>query len=205
MSDNERKAIVVGITGGVACGKSEVGRILEKMDFCVCDTDLVAHALMAKGTGVFQDIVKCFGKQILARDGEISRPALGAIVFENPNMREHLNALVHPAVRTATEQWISDRRALGENGAVQIPLLFESRMNNLDFDGIICVSATNEVVLERLEKRGLDNDAAMKRIHSQMPLLEKEHLSDCVLRNLGSLQELEQATRQAMESLSVER
>ncbi|HSR87454.1 MAG TPA: dephospho-CoA kinase [Pontiella sp.] len=205
MSDIERNAIVIGVTGGIACGKSEVGRILEGMGYCTCDADQVAHGLMAKGTEIFKDIVAFFGERILSDDGEICRSTLGSIVFENAEKREQLNALVHPAVRSEIERWISERRDRGDNGAVQIPLLFESGMNELDWDGIICVSASDELVLERLRSRGMDKDAAMKRIRSQMPLAEKERLSDCIIRNLGSLQELEGATRQAVESLSVER
>ena len=205
MSDIERNAIVIGVTGGVACGKSEVGRILESMGYRACDADHVAHALMAKGTAVFREIVAFFGKQILDDKGEIFRPALGAIVFDDPEKREHLNALVHPAVRCSIEGWISERRAQGELGAVQIPLLFESRMDDLGFDGIICVSSSDMLVLERLKQQGIDHDAAMKRIRSQMPLAEKERLSDCVIRNLGSWQELEEATRQAVKRLSIER
>lgn len=205
MSDIERNAIVVGVTGGIACGKSEVGRILEDMGYCACDADYVAHALMAKGTEVFEDIVAFFGKHILTGDGEISRPALGAIVFDDPEKRERLNAMVHPAVKGSVEDWISERRARGENGAVQIPLLFETGMNNLGFDGIICVSSSEQLVLERLKRQGIDHDAAMKRIRSQMPLAEKERLSDFVVRNFGSLQELEEATRRAVERLSAER
>ena len=205
MSDIERNAMVIGVTGGIACGKSEVGRILEDMGYCVSDADHVAHGLMVKETGIFKDIVACFGKQILSDDGEISRSALGAIVFEDSEKREQLNALVHPAVRRKIKRWISERRAYGDMAAVQIPLLFESGMNDLDWDGIICVSASDDLVLERLKKRGMDQDTAMKRIHSQMPLIDKERLSDCVIRNLGTLQELKGATQQAVYSLSVER
>jgi len=200
MSDIERNAIVVGVTGGIACGKSEVGRILEGMGYRTCDADRVAHELMTKGSAVFKDLLEFFGDRILSDDGEISRPALGKIVFEDAGKRERLNALVHPAVRRFIDRWIADRRACGENGAVQIPLLFESGMNDLDFDGIICVSASEALALERLKKRGMDNDAAAIRIRSQMPLAEKERLSDFVVRNFGTLQELEEATRQAVES-----
>jgi len=198
MSDIEPNAIVVGVTGGIACGKSEVGRILEGMGYRICDADHVAHALMTKGSAVFDDVLAFFGDRILSGDGEISRSALGAIVFEDPEKRARLNELVHPAVRRFLDQWISERRAHGENGAVQIPLLFESGMNDLDFDGIICVSASDALVLERLKKRGIDKDAATLRIRARMPLGEKERLSDFVVRNSGSLQELEEATRQAV-------
>jgi dephospho-CoA kinase len=205
MSDIERNAIVIGVTGGVACGKSEVGRILESMGYRACDADQVAHTLMAKDTVVFNEIVGFFGKGILSEDGEIYRPALGTIIFEDPEKRERLNALVHPAVKRAIERWILERRARGQNGAVQIPLLFESGMNDLDLDGIVCVSASDALVLERLKKRGIDNEAATKRIRSQMPLAEKERLSDCVIKNFGSWQELEEATRQAVIRLPIER
>lgn len=200
MADIERNAIVVGVTGGIACGKSEVGRILESLGYHVCDADHVAHVLMAKGTAAFKDIVAFFGEGILTDDGEIFRPALGTIVFEDAEKRERLNEMVHPVVRSALEHWIAERRVRGENSAVQIPLLFESGMNDLDFDGIVCVSASDAVVLERLGKRGMDKETAMKRIRAQMPLADKERLSDFVIKNLGSVQELEEATRQAMES-----
>lgn len=201
MSDIERNAFVIGLTGGIACGKSEVGRILGKMGFAVCDADRVAHDLMAKGTAVYKDVVEAFGKGILLADGAISRPALGRIVFDNPQHREQLNRLVHPAVKKALASWIAEHREKRVNCVVQIPLLFESGMETLDFDAIICVSSSKDLIYKRLEKRGLRCLEADKWIHSQMPLVEKERLSDCVVRNQGTLQELEEATRLAVESV----
>lgn len=203
MSAIERNAFIIGITGGIACGKSEVGRILGEMGYAVCDADRIAHELMAQGTSVYQNVVKFFGKPILAGDGEISRPALGRIVFDNPERRAELNRLVHPAVREVLAKWIADQRLKGENGAIQIPLLFESGMETLDWNAIICVSSPASLVFKRLEERGMDRREAVKRIHSQMSLAEKERLSDCVIRNLGTMQELEQAVRKAVESIVV--
>lgn len=205
MSDNKRNAVVIGITGGIACGKSEVGNILERMGYGVCDADRVAHALMVKGSAVFKNVVECFGDGIVSENGDLSRPALAKIVFEDQERREQLNQLVHPEVRRALMRWIAERRARSEHAAVQIPLLFESGMDDLDFDGIICVSSTEDLVRERLGNRGVMVEEAANRIRSQMPLAEKERLADCVIRNVGSLQELEQATRRALESLLVER
>lgn len=205
MSNAERSAIVVALTGGIACGKSEVGRILGKMGFVVVDADRMAHALMAKGTPVYQSIVDCFGEHILAEDGEISRPLLGKIVFDHPEQRLKLNRLVHPAVRNVLAEWISERRSKGENAAAQIPLLFESGMETLDWDAVICVSSSDAQVFERLGKRGIPREDAIKRINSQMALPDKERLSDCVIQNLGTLQELEKATRTAVDRLVVER
>jgi dephospho-CoA kinase len=205
MSGIKRNAVILGITGGIACGKSEVGRILREMGFRICDADHVAHALMAEGTPVHRAVVKCFGEQVLAADGSISRPTLGRMVFDDPDLLQQLNRLIHPAVKAVLEQWISDRRANGDNAAVQLPLLFESGMNTLDWDAIICVSSSEEQVRERLRQRGMNDLEARKRMAAQMPLKEKENLSDRVIHNFGTMQELEEATRAAVQSLMVER
>jgi dephospho-CoA kinase len=199
MSDIRRNAIVIGITGGIACGKSEVGRILGDMGFAVCDADRIAHGLMRKGMPVFLQVAKHFGTRILADDGEIARPILGEIVFEDSMQREKLNALVHPAVREALSDWISEKRSAGTNAAVLVPLLFETGMDSLDWDAVLCVSSSEEQVFQRLEKRGLDRAGAEQRIRSQMPLAEKEKQADWVVPNLGTLNELEAAVRQAVE------
>lgn len=201
MSDIKRSAIVIAITGGIACGKSEVGRILEEMGFKVCDADRVAHELMAKGTPVYSSVVGFFGKYILTQDGEISRPLLGNIVFEDNEKRLQLNRLVHPAVRDVLAERIASCRDKGENAAVQIPLLFESGMESLDWDVIICVTSPEELVFERLEKRGMDRQEALKRLQSQMSLADKERRSDRVIHNFGTMQELEMATRAVVKSL----
>ncbi len=169
------------------------------MGFAVCDADQVAHALMRKGTAVFRQVVDRFGERILAADGEISRPILGEAVFRNPSQRAALDRLVHPAVRAELEGWISERRSMGEDAVVQLPLLFESGMQALDWDAVFCVSSSGEQVFRRLEKRGLDRDQAEARIRSQMPLEQKERLADRVIRNHGTLNELEAAVRQAVE------
>ena len=199
MSNNKRNIIVLGVTGGIACGKSEVGRILEDLGFDVCDADLVAHGLMKKGTPLFQQLVNFFGNHILSGDGEISRPILGEIVFDNPMQREALNRLVHPVVREALEGWINERHRLGLPGAVLVPLLFESGMDTLDLDVVLCVSCPEELVFRRLEQRGLNRVEAERRIDAQMPLEEKERRADFTVPNAGTLQELKEETRKAVE------
>ncbi|MEE9369519.1 MAG: dephospho-CoA kinase [Pontiella sp.] len=201
MSDIKRNAIVIGITGGIACGKSEVGRILREMEYTVCDADSLAHDLMRKGTSVFDQIVSHFGKDILSDEGEISRPILGKIIFYNPDQREILNKLVHPAVREALIEWIKEKRSLGQNAAVLIPLLYESGMQNLDWNSVICVSSSEGDVFQRLEKRGLSNEEAESRIYSQMEVTEKEKLADYVVPNSGTLGELELATRKIVQAI----
>ena len=205
MSGVKRNTIILGITGGIACGKSEVAKVLEQIGFAVCDADQIAHKHMVKGTSVYRRIVDEFGEQILAPTGEISRERLGHIVFENPDRRLLLNSLVHPAVRTELEHWIRERRKRGEDAAVQIPLLFESGMEDLGWDGIICVSSGEEQVIARLRERGVEDQDGRKRIAAQMALEEKEKLSDRVIHNSGTLQELDRKVRETVESLSAER
>ncbi len=196
MSEKMRESIVVALTGGIACGKSEVGRILGEEGFVVCDADRVAHGLMVRGTPIYQRIVEEFGREILAGDIEISRPLLGKIVFGDPEKRLRLDRLVHPAVRGFLSDWIVGRRMRSELAVVQIPLLFESGMQSLDFDAVVCVSCDEDLVVRRLGERGLGPEESRLRIASQMPLAEKERLSDYVIRNRGTLEELKQATRE---------
>ncbi len=205
MSNNKRNVVVLGVTGGIACGKSEVGRILGEMGFSVCDADRVAHDLMKKGTPVFRQVVNHFGTRILTDEGEISRLNLGKIVFEDPEQRKVLNDLVHPTVREALAKWIDKMRSEGQSSAGLIPLLFESGMQNLEWDAVVCVSSRETDVFQRLEKRGLSREEAEKRVRSQMPLAEKEKLADYVVPNHGTLGELELVARKTVEAIVGER
>lgn len=205
MSNIKRNVVVLGVTGGIACGKSEAGRILAGMGFAVCDADRVAHKRMKKGTPVYVQIVDRFGSCILSDNGEISRPVLGEIVFKDPAQRKILNGLVHPAVREALIEWIAEKRAEKRSAAVLIPLLFESGMQDLDWDSVVCVSSREEDVFRRLESRGLTREDAENRVRSQMPLIEKEKLADHVVPNHGTLGELELAMRKAVETIVGER
>lgn len=205
MSDIKPKAKILGITGGIACGKSEVGRILEEIGFKVYDADHLAHALMRKGSAVYQNIVDLFGEQILTEKGEISRPVLGGIVFKDPQRLAQLNALVHPAVRKDITLWIEKMRKEEQCAAVLLPLLYESGMQDLQWDAVVCVFCTEKIVFQRLEKRGQAKEEAERRIHSQMPLAEKELLADYIISNIGTLEELRLATRKTVEAIMQER
>lgn len=205
MSNKKCSAVVIGVTGGIACGKSEAGRILGELGFSVCDADRVAHDLMTKGTPVFERVVDRFGSGILAEDGEISRPRLGGIVFSDPDKLHRLNQLVHPAVRSRLEQWIAAQRSAGEQAAVLVPLLFESGMQDLDWDATLCVSSRRAEVITRLCVRGLNREEAERRISSQMPLADKEKLADHVVMNHGTLGELKTALRSIVRSIEGER
>jgi dephospho-CoA kinase len=142
-----------------------------------------------------------FGPAILSDDGEISRPVLAETVFDNPAELSELNRLVHPAVREALAEWATARRAEAAHAAALVPLLFESGMDTLDWDAVLCVTSSETEVLARLTARGLSHEEAMKRMQSQMSLPMKEARADYVVPNHGTLEDLERITRKTVASI----
>lgn len=193
--------IILALTGGIACGKSEAGRILEEQGFAVLDTDLLAHQLMKAGTPLFQNVVERFGIQVVGGDGELDRKVLGKIVFEDPAARADLNRLTHPAVIEAAEGWKAEQTG---DAAVMVPLLFEVGWVD-GWDAVVCVSADEETVLRRLEKRGLNSADAMRRIAAQMLVSEKEKRSDFTVKNSGTLNALREEVLRMLECIRKQR
>ena len=194
---SSHQPIILAITGGIACGKSEAGRILSQEGFSILDTDLLAHEIMSTGTPVFERVVEAFGKTILSTEGEVDRTKLGQLVFSNPAVRETLNGLVHPAVIQETEEWKAKQQG---DAAVLVPLLFEAGWTE-GWDAIVCVSADEKQIFQRLGKRGLSEGEARKRIAAQMPLAEKEAKADFVIRNNETLNALHEETLKVIECI----
>ncbi|HKL22608.1 MAG TPA: dephospho-CoA kinase [Tichowtungia sp.] len=182
--------ITLALTGGIACGKSETGRILAEKGFAVLDADTLAHGLMAAGMPVYRKVVDRFGPDTVGENGELDREALGRIVFSNPDALQDLNAIVHPAVIEVAEEW---KKQQAGDAAVLVPLLFEAGWT-AGWSAIICVSTDEQTVFQRLEKRGLSEDEARKRISAQMPLSEKEKRADFIIKNNDTLDALREKT-----------
>jgi dephospho-CoA kinase len=197
---NFSQPICLGVTGGIACGKTEVGQILSAKGLKVLDSDFLAHELMKKGNPVFQDVVKTFGSEILTVSGGIDRNRLGQRVFNDSVAREKLNRLVHPAVIDSAAKWIKKCQSANMDCAVLVPLLFEAGWTG-DWSAVVCITADQEIVYQRLEARGLDRNAANRRIAAQMPLKEKTIRSDFVIENNGTLEELKQQVDSLIETL----
>ena len=191
------QSIILAVTGGIACGKTEAGCRFAEEGFAVLDTDLLAHELMKKGMPVFERVIDHFGNTILSANGEIDRTQLGNLVFADPEAREILNGLVHPAVIRAAEQWKAEQYS---DAVILVPLLFEANWTQ-GWDAIVCVSADEEQVFQRLEKRGLNEDEARKRIAAQMPLAEKEAKADFIIRNNETLDALHEETVKVIECI----
>lgn len=175
----------LGLTGGMGCGKSTVGSILEDLGWIRVDTDEQVRGLLATDREVRTAIVGRWGRGVLEND-RISRKRLASLVFGDAAALRALEEILHPRVR---EQWKSiavRTEAEGGRVVVEIPLLFEKNLGG-DFDATVCVAAPEALQLARLRERGVSGADARKRIRRQLPLDEKMRMSDFVITNAGPL------------------
>lgn len=187
-----RSPVLLGLTGGIGCGKSAAGAALESLNVAVMDADIEAHRLMRRGMPVYDEVVQAFGPAIVGTSGEIDRGRLAEIVFRDRARLELLNTLVHPAVRECWRQWTAARFEEGRDAAVIIPLLYEVG-ETAGWDAVICVAASEALVRARLRERGMSEQQMTERIGAQMPLDEKCRRADYVIWNNGSLKELKES------------
>ncbi|MGE6628922.1 dephospho-CoA kinase [Bacillus sp. NPDC077027] len=176
--------LVVGLTGGIASGKSTVSQMIIEQGIRLVDADVIAKEVVLHGKPAYEQIVQTFGQEILLPSGELDRQKLGDIVFSDEKQRKKLNAIVHPEVR---KEMLGQRNeAINQQETfvvLDIPLLFESQLESL-VDRIIVVYTTPELQLTRLMKRNqLKEAGALKRIHAQMSLDEKRERADAVIEN----------------------
>ncbi|MEI6085898.1 MAG: dephospho-CoA kinase [Verrucomicrobiota bacterium] len=167
----------IGLTGGIAAGKSSVAELWRAHGATIIDSDELAHATLEPGTATYRQIVAEFGPEILNANGTINRRALGEIVFNDADRRQALNAIVHPVVR---QQWTKAKADV-----VMIPLLFEVGAET-EFDVVVVVGCSEQSQLTRLAAKGLTETQARARIQSQLPVAEKMDRGDFVIWNDGS-------------------
>jgi dephospho-CoA kinase len=183
---------VIGITGGLACGKSTVARLLAQHGATLLSADDIAHEITAAGSAVAQEIARVFGPEVLDKAGKIDRKALGSLVFHDSEKRKQLESITHPAILRLLKERISSvvNERAGSLVIVEVPLLFEAGIESW-FDCILVVAASEQIQLQRLrERNGLTEEEARARIESQMPLNEKVARGDFVLWNVGGLDDL---------------
>lgn len=179
---------VIGITGGIASGKSTVSNMIADMGFTIVDADIAARAVVESGTSAFREVVTVFGEDILLKDGNINREKLGTIIFHDEEKRVKLNQIVHPAVRKYMNDQKEAAFARGESIVfMDIPLLFESNLTKM-VDKTLLVYVDTDTQLQRLMNRNdLSKNEALARISSQMPLVEKKELADEIINNNGTI------------------
>lgn len=181
---------VIGVSGGIASGKSTVSKMIADLGFTVVDADLAARKVVEPGEAAYRPLEKAFGKDIFKEDATLNREKLGAIIFHDEDKRLLLNSIMHPAIRNYMDE---QKEAAFANGAevvfMDIPLLFESKLTKT-VDQSLLVFVDDDVQLHRLmERNGLSKVEAIARIQSQMPLFEKKALADAVINNNGTIEE----------------
>ena len=191
-------APVLGITGGVGCGKSTVGRILETRGFAVLDADAVAHEVL-EDPEVRKILQEQLGRLPETADGRVDRRALAGRVFEDERARKKLEGVIHPRVLARIRAWRESARQRGP-AAVLIPLLFESGLTE-GWTSIWCVSAPLEQVVQRLAGRGWTLEQVKARQAAQWPLAEKERCSNLVIRNDGTSEQLSERVQEVLKNL----
>lgn len=182
-------ALVIGLTGGIASGKSTVSNMLKEMKIPVVDADVEARLAVMKGEPAYSKIIATFGRDILLEDEEIDRQKLGSIIFHQAEKRMLLNEIVHPEVRKRMIGQVEKAKESGEEVVVlDIPLLFESKLTYM-VEKTILVYVDYDIQLQRLmERNNLRVEDAKARIQSQMPLNEKIKLADAVIDNNGTIE-----------------
>jgi dephospho-CoA kinase len=192
----------VGLTGGIACGKSHVLRRLAARGLATVDLDAVAHSLMAPGGAAYADVVAAFGPGILAPDGTIDRKALGARVFADPGARARIEALVHPRVRAEESRRSAAIAAEGRPVLVSDAALLVEAGAHLRFDRLVVVHCPAKEQLRRLMRRDrIPEEAARARVRAQMPLEDKRRYAHAEIETSGTVAETEAAADALGESL----
>lgn len=193
------RAVVIGLTGGIACGKSTIAKILKRLGAVIIDADKEAKRLLNPNGSAWTALVKEFGTEILNPDQSINRRRLGNMVFGNTEMLAKLNSITHPGVIKVISEKIQRYREESRWPAIVLdaPLLFEVGAEKL-VDVVWVVSVDRKTQIDRLMNRDkIDHIQALQRIEAQMPLAEKEARADAVINNIGSRRE----TREAVLSL----
>ena len=183
--------LTIGLTGGIASGKSTVAGMLQRKGALLLDADLIAREIVKPGEKAWQEIVDFLGPAILTLEGSIDRRRLGELVFSDAEIRERINKITHP--RIVQELLAGAEKHKKENSGpalvLEIPLLIELNLQNA-VDLVLLVYVSPEIQLARLQKRDrLSSSQAMNRLQAQMPLTEKKKFAHYIIENSGSREE----------------
>jgi dephospho-CoA kinase len=193
---------LVGLTGGIASGKSTVAAILYRLGAAVINADDLSREVVQPEQDAWKEIIDTFGTAILQEDTTLDRRKLRKIVFDYPEARKKLEAIIHPRVRALAEKKISELAAAGSSIIVyEVPLLFENQIH-LWLRPVILVACDIEAQKQRLlERDHLTAIEAQQHLDAQMSLAEKRKLADYVIENNGSLEQLEQQVHEVLQKI----
>lgn len=183
----------IGLTGGIACGKSTVSAMLVRRGAILIDADRLAREVVEPGTPALSEVVRVFGQAVLREDGSLNRQELGKLVFGSEEKRKTLEGILHPPIRKLMQERMAENERLHPDKLViaDVPLLYESGLEDY-FQEVLVVYVPPEVQVRRLmERDGLNENAAQERLQAQMPIEWKKEWADFVVDNSGSLEETE--------------
>ena len=195
--------LIVGLTGGVASGKTVISKILREEGAYLIDADQIAKDLVRPHTSTWNELRRVFGDGILDEDGSIHRKKLAAKVFSDPEQRNLLNQILHPRIK---EEMDRRTKEIGQNDPEAIVVIDAALLvelgNYREMDRLIVVASTARQQIERLRNRnGMEEEEAQKIITCQMPLEEKLKVADFVIRNEGSLEETKRRVKEVFQEL----
>ena len=192
---------VIGVTGGIASGKSNVISIIKRQGFKVIDCDLINHNLQKINMPIYNAIKEAFGSSYFLDNGELDRKKLGELIFHNENEKLKLNSISHPIIK---EEVLKEINKADGIVFVDVPLLYESKFDSL-CDKVICVYLNRKTQIERLMERDhIDYSYAKSKIASQIDLDQKRDLADYVIDSKGSFQETERQVLKILEMIKGE-
>ncbi|HEJ8896516.1 TPA: dephospho-CoA kinase [Staphylococcus aureus] len=190
---------VIGLTGGIASGKSTVSELLSVFGFKVVDADKAAREAVKKGSKGLAQVREVFGDEAIDENGEMNRRYMGDLVFNHPEKRLELNAIIHPIVRDIMEEEKQEYLKQGYNVIMDIPLLFENELENT-VDEVWVVYTSESIQMDRLMQRNnLSLEDAKARVYSQISIDKKSRMADHVVDNLGDKLELKQNLERLLE------
>ena len=176
--------ILIGLTGGIGCGKSEVSRLLEKRGAVIVDADLIVRELQQPGGEIFLRMVEMFGEKVVATNGSLNRAAVANEVFKDADLLEKLNSLIHPVVRRVMNERVESHRATDKIVILDIPLLVENPREGLD--GVLVVDLDPQTAIERIvSQRNMSIDDAIARVSAQSTREQRLAIADHVVDNSG--------------------
>jgi len=198
-----KKNLIIGLTGGIACGKTTVAGLFQNFGAHIIDADSVGHRLLREDPSVKKKLAATFGASILDSKKEIDRSKLGRIVFDSPDQLQALSKIVHPPIIERIKADIARKSSSAEKSIIVIDaaLLIELNLTYM-VDLVVLVYADENIQMQRLTQRGLSYEDAGRRIKSQMPSNEKTRFADFIIYNNGSLSNTTQQAKEVWRALT---